>query len=328
MQRHLLCLAPGLCIALGAALAARDATAQDYPSRPVSFVVPYAAGGTTDAMARLLGQKLEKRLGKPFVVENKPGAATVIGAVAVAKSTPDGHTILYATSTTMAINVTARKNLPYDPTKDFVPVALVADIPFILVVSPALPVQSVDDLVALAKTRPLPYGSNGHGGAGHLFMELLKSTTGVGSMTHVPYKGLAPALNDTVAGHVQVMFGDFSTTLPLVRAGRLRALGVSTVQRVAAAPEIPPLAEAGLPGFDASSWQMIVAPGGTPREIVVRLNAELRAIVGDADVNRYLVDNGIVPIVSAPPDELAVYVKSEIVRWGRIVEQAGAAGSE
>jgi len=310
------------------AASALPVAAQDYPNRPVSFIVPYAAGGTTDAMARLLGQKLEQRLGKPFVVENKPGAATVIGAVAVAKSAPDGHTILYATSTTMAINVTARKNLPYDPTKDLVPVALVAGIPFILVVNPALPVQSVDDLVALAKARPLSYGSNGYGGAGHLFMELFKSTTGVSSMTHVPYKGLAPALNDTVAGHVQVMFGDFSTTLPLVRAGRLRALGVSTAQRVAAAPEIPPLAEAGLPGFDASSWQMIVAPGGTPREIVGRLNAELRAIVGDADVSKYLADNGIVPVVTAPPDELAAYVKSEIVRWGRIVEQAGAAGSE
>ena len=314
-------------IAIGAASAA-PAVAQDYPNRQVSFIVPYAAGGTTDAMARLLGQKLEQRLGKPFVIENKPGAATVIGAIAVAKSAPDGHTILYATSTTMAINVTARKNLPYDPTKDLVPVALVAGIPFILVVNPGLPVHSVDDLVALAKTRPLSYGSNGHGGAGHLFMELFKSTTGIVSLTHVPYKGLAPALNDTVAGHIQVMFGDFSTTLPLVRAGRLRALGVSTAQRVAAAPEIPPLAEAGLPGFDASSWQMIVAPGGTPREIVGRLNAELRAIVSDPEVNRYLADNGIVPIISAPPDELAAYVKAEIVRWGRVVEQAGAAGSE
>src|SRR5215471_15561502 len=242
----------GVVIAIRAASAASEA-AQDYPNRQVSFIVPYAAGGTTDAMARLLGQKLEKRLGKPFVVENKPGAATVIGAVAVAKSAPDGHTILYATSTTMAINVTARKNLPYDPTKDLVPVALVAGIPFILVVNPGLPVHSVDDLVALAKTRPLSYGSNGHGGAGHLFMELFKSTTGIVSLTHVPYKGLAPALNDTVAGHIQVMFGDFSTALPLVRAGRLRALGVSTAQHVAAAPEIPPIAEAGLPGFDASS---------------------------------------------------------------------------
>ena len=317
----------GVVIAIRAASAASEA-AQDYPNRQVSFIVPYAAGGTTDAMARLLGQKLEQRLGKPFVVENKPGAATVIGAIAVAKSAPDGHTILYATSTTMAINVTARKNLPYDPTRDLVPVALVAGIPFILVVNPELPVHSADDLVALAKTRPLSYGSNGHGGAGHLFMELFKSTTGIVSLTHVPYKGLAPALNDTVAGHIQVMFGDFSTTLPLVRAGRLRALGVSTAQRVAAAPEIPPLAEAGLPGFDASSWQMIVAPGGTPREIVGRLNAELRAIVSDPEVNRYLADNGIVPIISAPPDELAAYVKAEIVRWGRVVEQAGAAGSE
>jgi tripartite-type tricarboxylate transporter receptor subunit TctC len=304
------------------------ARAQDYPTRPVSFIVPYAAGGTTDTMARLLGQKLEQRLGKPFVVENKTGAATVIGAVFVAKSPPDGHTLLYATSTTMAINVTARKNLPYDPTRDLAPVALVAGIPFILVVNPALPIRSIGDLVALAKRQPLSYASNGHGGAPHLFMELLKTTTGIAAMTHVPYKGLAPALNDTVAGHVHVMFGDFSTTLPLVQAGKLRALGVSTAQRVAAAPDIAPLGEAGLPGFEASSWQMIVAPGSTPKEIVARLNAELRAIVGDPEVSKYLADSGIVPIVSASPDELAAYVKTEIVRWGRIVEHAGAAGVE
>ena len=317
-----------LALAAVIAAAAGGAAGQGYPNRPVSFIVPYAAGGTTDAMARLLGQKLEQRLGKPFVVENKTGAATVIGAMFVAKSPPDGHTLLYATSTTMAINVTARKNLPYDPTRDLAPIALVAGVPFILVVNPALPVHSVGDLVALARRQPLSYASNGHGGAPHLFMELLKTTTGIAAMTHVPYKGLAPALNDTVAGHVHVMFGDVSTTLPLVQAGKLRALGVSTAQRVAAAPNIPPLGEAGLPGFEASSWQMIVAPGGTAKDIIARLNAELRTIVGDAEVNRFLADSGIVPIVSASPDELAAYVKTEIVRWGKIVEQAGAAGAE
>jgi len=305
------------------------AAAQDYPSKPVMFIVPYAPGGGTETMARLLGRRLEQRLGKPFVIDNRPGAGTSIGATFVAKSAPDGHTLLLATSTTMAINVSIYKHLSYDPVKDLVPVALFSDIPFVLVVNPSLPVRSVEDLVALAKRTPggLSYASNGHGGAGHLYAELLRSMSGIG-MTHVPYKGLAPAFNDVVAGHVPLMFGDFGTALPLVRSGKVRALGVTTAQRVAAAPEIPPLSEAGLPGYVASSWQMVVAPAALPAPILDKLNGELRAILGEPDIAKDFAERGLVPVVSPPPDELRRYVQSEIVRWAKVVEQAGATGSQ
>jgi len=292
-------------------------------------VVPYAAGGGTETMARLLGRRLEQRLGKPFVIDNRPGAGTAIGASFVAKSAPDGHTILLATSTTMAINVSIYSNLAYDPVKDLVPVALFSDIPFVLVVNPALPVHSVAELVALARRTPggLAYASNGHGGAGHLYAELMKSMTGI-EMTHVPYKGLAPAFNDVVAGHVPLMFGDFGTALPLIKAGQLRALGVTTAQRVAAAPDIPPLSQAGLPGYVASSWQMVVAPAGIPKPILHKLNGELRAILAEPDLQKDFTDRGLIPVVSPSPEELQGYVRSEIVRWGKVVEQAGAAGSQ
>ncbi|MGZ3322757.1 MAG: Bug family tripartite tricarboxylate transporter substrate binding protein [Xanthobacteraceae bacterium] len=315
--------------ALATVLWSVSAPAQEYPSRPVLFVVPYAPGGGTETMARLLGRRLEQRLGKPFVIDNRPGAGTAIGATFVAKSPPDGHTILLATSTTMAINVSIYSNLSYDPIKDLMPVALFSDIPFVLVVNPALPVHSVAELVTLAKRTPggLSYASNGHGGAGHLYAELLKSMTGI-AMTHVPYKGLAPAFNDVVAGHVPLMFGDFGTALPLIRAGQLRALGVTTAQRVAAAPEIPPLSQAGLPGYVASSWQMVVAPAAIPKAILHKLNAELRAILAEPDIQRDFTDRGLIPVVSPSPEELQGYVRSEIVRWSKVVEQAGAAGSQ
>jgi tripartite-type tricarboxylate transporter receptor subunit TctC len=198
-----------------------------------------------------------------------------------------------------------------------------------LVVNSALPVHSVQDLVAAAKSRSggLSYASNGHGGAAHLFAELLKSVTGIAA-THVPYKGLAPALNDVVAGQVSMMFGDFATALPLVRVGKLRALGVSTAQRVGAAPDIPPLAEVGLPGFDASSWQMVVAPARLPPEILAKLNSELNAIVADPQFAEELSARGMVPLVTPPPAALGAYVKSEIVRWAEVVRRAGAAATE
>ncbi|MGZ5845295.1 MAG: Bug family tripartite tricarboxylate transporter substrate binding protein [Xanthobacteraceae bacterium] len=315
--------------ALATVLWSVSAPAQEYPSRPVLFVVPYAPGGGTETMARLLGRRLEQRLGKPFVIDNRPGAGTAIGATFVAKSPPDGHTILLATSTTMAINVSIYSNLSYDPIKDLMPVALFSDIPFVLVVNPALPVHSVAELVTLAKRTPggLSYASNGHGGAGHLYAELLKSMTGI-AMTHVPYKGLAPAFNDVVAGHMPLMFGDFGTALPLIRAGQLRALGVTTAQRVAAAPEIPPLSQAGLPGYVASSWQMVVAPAAIPKPILHKLNAELRAILAEPEIQKDFTDRGLIPVVSPSPEELQGYVRSEIVRWSKVVEQAGAAGSQ
>src|SRR5712691_9926498 len=241
--------------------------AQDYPSRQVSFIVPFAPGGGTDILGRMFGQKLSDRFGKPFVVENRPGAGTVTAAVQVAKSAPDGYTIMMATSGTMAMNPTLYKKLPYDPGKDLVLVALICNVPFVLVVNPALPVNSLADLVKLAKEKPLSYGSGGAGAFHHLMGELFKTTLGI-PMTHVPYKGTLPALNDVVAGHIQLMFSDLAPAYPLIQAGKVRALGVTTAQRAAAAPEISPLAEVGLPGFDWAAWQSVAAPGATPKDII------------------------------------------------------------
>jgi tripartite-type tricarboxylate transporter receptor subunit TctC len=304
-----------------------EAPAQTYPARPVTIVLPYAAGGNTDAIARTLASRLEQRMGQPFIIEQRLGAASVIGATHVARAAPDGYTILIGTSTTMAINASVYKNLPYDPTKDLTPIALVAGVPFLLVVNPSLPVKSLADLVAHAKSLPkgLTYASNGPGGAGHLFAELMGGQLGL-KLVHVPYKGLAPALNDTVGGHVQMMFGDFATALPLVRAGKLRALGVSTAQRVGTAPDIPPLAEVGLKGFDVSSWQMMIAPGKIPPDILNRLNKEMRAIVAEPAVQKEFSGRGLIPLTSGTPAELQAFVKSEIARWGEVVKRAGVAG--
>jgi tripartite-type tricarboxylate transporter receptor subunit TctC len=309
--------------------AATEASAQAYPARPVTIVVPYAAGGNTDAIARTLAHRLEQRLGQSFVVEQKLGAASVIGASYVAKAAPDGYTILLGTSTTMAINVSVYKKLPYDPTRDLTPIALVAGVPFMLVVNPSLPIKSLKDIVREAKARPkgLAYASNGPGGAGHLFAELLMGELGI-RMVHVPYKGLAPALNDVVAGHVQLMFGDFATALPLVRAGKLRAIGVSTLQRIGAGPEIPTLDEVGLKGFDASSWQMMIAPGRVPKPVLDKLNAEIGAIVAEPAVHKEFVRRGLLPLKSGTPEQLRSFVKSEIVRWGAVVRKAGVAGMQ
>src|SRR5205809_436828 len=223
-----------------------SAIAQDYPARGTTILVPFAPGGGTDLIARSIGQKLEQRLGKPFLVESRPGAGTTIAAGATAKAAPDGYTLMQATSGTMAMNPTIFKSLPYEPGKDLVPVALVAGVPFILVVHPSLPVSSVADLVKVAKERPLTYGSGGVGAFHHLNSELLSSMLGI-KMTHVPYKGSVPAMTDLVAGHIQVLFVDIGPSIELVRAGKARALGITSAEPAAAAPEVPPLAKVGVP---------------------------------------------------------------------------------
>src|SRR5580698_7573893 len=225
---------------------ARAEDAEDYPSHPVSFIVPFAAGGGTDILARLLGQKLEARLGKSFVVENRPGSGTVIATNFIAKSPPDGYTIMMTVSS-LAIDATLYKKLPYDPVKDIAMVALVATVPFVLVVNASLPVQSVDDLIKLAKTRPLSYGSGGIGAFHHLAAALFTSMVGI-KATHVPYHGTAPALNDLLGGYIQFMFSDLGPALPLITAGKLRALAVTTKQQFPSLPDVPPLADAGVPG--------------------------------------------------------------------------------
>ena len=314
---------------MAAVLLAGPAQAQDYPNRQVTFVVPYPAGGGLDLLARLIGQRLAERLGKPFVVENRAGAGTVIGANSVAKAAPDGYTIMLGTSTPFAINVTLHKNLPYDPAKDFAPIALTSNAPFMLLVNPLLPIHSVGDLVAYVKARPgqLSYGSAGPGSPQHLSMELLKTMTGI-NVGHVPYRGDAPALSDVVAGHIPMMFGEPTPILPLLREGKVRALAVSSSTRLAPVPDIPTVAEAGVPGFNMVSWQMIVAPAGTPKEVVGRLHREIKSILMLPEILREFGDTGRIGVDSPPVEELADFMRAEIVRLGKVVESAGIAKSQ
>jgi tripartite-type tricarboxylate transporter receptor subunit TctC len=305
------------------------ASAESYPTRPVTIVVPFAAGGGSDLLARLVAQHLEERLGRPFIVENRPGAATTIAAMTVVRAAPDGYTLMQATSSTMAINVTMSRKLAYEPLKDLVPVALLSSSPFFLVINPSLPVHSVKELIALAKEKPnaLNYGSGGPGSMHHLSTELLQNLAGI-SMTHVPYKATPPAMNDLLAGHIQVLFGDSTSTLPMIQQGKVRALAVTTTQRTPAAPELPTVAEAGVPGFESASWQMLVAPGHTPPEIVALLNREVRAIFSQPAVQQELTRRGVGPQITGSPEELQAFVRNEIVRWGDIVRRAGVAASQ
>src|SRR5689334_8716270 len=283
---------------------APHAAAQNYPARPVTVVSPYAAGGGADLVARLMAQKLGERLKQSFVVENRLGAGGVIAASSVAKATPDGYTLFMGTSTQLAIQVTLHKSLPYDPATDFVPIALVASVPFVLTVNPSLPVHSAADLIKLAKEKPgqLTFGSSGIGGPPHLFTVLFDTMTGI-EMTHIPYKGTAQAITDVVAGHVPVIFSDLAPAVPLIRDGKLRALGVSSAVRFAGTPEIPPLAEAGVPGFDAVSWLALVAPAATSADVVDKLHAAVKQIMAEPAVQQRFVDLGNIPLTSPPPDE-------------------------
>ena len=311
------------------AASAACAGAQTYPTRPVTFVVPFAPGGGTEFLARLLGQRLEQRLGKPFVIENRPGGGGVTGAVSVARSAPDGYTLLMAPAPVMAINVSLHKKLPYDPATDFVPLALVVSSPYVLVVTPSLPVQSVSDLIKVAKDRPgqLAFASAGPGTPHHLFPELFKSMTGI-EMTHVPYRGSLPALTDVAAGHVQLMFSDVPPALALINDGKVRALGVSTKERVAALPHLAPIADQGVAGFDAASWQMVVAPAATPKDVVERLHAEIKAFMVQPEVKEQVFKMGLLPVDTPSVANLQIFVRTEIAQWSKVVQQAGIAGSQ
>ena len=312
------------------ALPAPPACAQDYPNRTVTIVAPSAPGGMYSILARLIGGKLERLYGKSFVVENRPGASSVTGAVAVIRAPADGYTLMVATSSTLATNVTLHKNLPYDPLTDFIPITLIALSPEVLLVNAALPVHSIADLVKLARTTPggLSFGSAGPGTAQHLNGELLKAALGI-EMHHIPYKGIQPALNDLAGGHIALMSAPIPVALPLVQGARVRMLGVTTKARVAAISDVPPLAEIGVPGYNAPSWFMLVAPAKTPRAIVDKLHNDLRAVLDEADVrDEFIMRQGLIPVRSPPPDELNRFIASEIVRLGDIVRKAGLAGSE
>jgi tripartite-type tricarboxylate transporter receptor subunit TctC len=310
-------------------VAARLAEAQGYPARTVVMIVPTGPGGGMEMLARIFAQRMEQRLGQPFVIENRAGAGGIIGTSFVARANPDGYTVLVANSTNLAINVSLYKDLSYDPTKDLVPVILYAFSPWVLVVNPALPVYSAGDLVRLAKTKPgeLTFGSAGAGTAHHLFAEMFRTETGI-NVIHVPYKSTMQPLNDVVAGHLQFMFTDLPPSQGLIEQGKLRALGVSSKTRLAAAPDIPTLAESGVPGFEALSWQMIALPAGTPPEIVNKLHSELKAIVAMPEVKQRIDQLGLIPVSSPPPDELRNFIKIEIARWAKVVADAGLTGSE
>lgn len=320
MFRTLVRIALGL-LAATAALTATGAD-QPYPTRPVRFIVPFAPGGATDLLARVIGEKLAAGFGQPFLVENRPGAATQIGAQLVAKSDPDGYTLLMATSTTLAINVSLYSKLPYNPVKDFAPIGMVVTQPFVLLVNPQLPAQSVQELIALAKSRPgqLAYASAGSGSFAHLTMALLQSMTGI-DVVHVPYKGSAPALIDLMGGQVAMTFDN--TALNFVKAGKLRALAVTTRNRLAVMPDVPTLSEAGVPGYDMAAWQGVVAAAGTPRPVVEKLNAEIVKALKLPDVQARLAADGW-SITTSTPDQFAAYIASEIGRYARIVKEAGA----
>ena len=326
MKRFSLLVLAGLAVSMPVAPIAQ---AQDYPARQITVIAPWPAGGAVDVLCRGVAPHLSDRLGKPVVVENRPGAGSVIGTAAGAKAAPDGYTLVMAGSGSLAISATLYKKLPYDPTKDFAPLLLSAKIPFFLVVNPSLPVRSVSELVKYAKDNPgkLSFASGGAGSPHHLYGELFKSLTGI-EMTHVPYKGSAPALTDVVAGHVPVLFSDPVPSLPLIREGKVRALGVTTAARSPSAPEIAPIAETGVPGFDVAGWGMITVPTGTPKEIVTRLNAELNSVAALPEVQQQIIKLGMIPGGSSSPEQLQRFINSEMERWGKVVQQAGLAGTE
>ena len=298
------------------------AHAQTYPSRPIRLVVPQSAGGSTDLVARPLARLLGEALGQPMVVDNRPGAGSVIGTDLVAKAAPDGYTLL-AVAASFTISPSLYPRLPFDPVRDFEPITLLASLPNILVVQRSLPVKSVQEFIALARSRPgqLNYGSSGVGTGTHLSMEWLKHMAGI-QLVHVPYKGGAPAVNALLAGEVQVNLATISTALPHVKAGTLRALAVTTARRSAAAPEVPTLVESGLPEYVYSSWIGLLAPAKTPRAIVARLAAAAARIARTPEIASILALEGAEPIGNSP-EEFAVVIRTEIGKWHKLVGAAG-----
>jgi len=301
---------------------AADAHAQEkYPSRPIRVIVPSVAGGGTDISARMIAPKMSEYLGQSVVVENRAGAASIIGSDLVAHAAPDGYTLLMGIST-LTINPSIHTKLPYDTVRDFAPVSLVVTLPNVLVVHPSLPVKSVKELIAFARVRPgqLNYASAGVGSSLHLSMALFMSMAKL-RMTHVPYKGSAPALVDMLAGQIEVMTGTMITVIPYVRDGRLRALGVTSLKRAAVAPELPTIAEAGLPGYEAVQWYGLLAPGATPREIIAKLNEAVAHATHDAAVRKRFLDDGVEPVGSTP-EEFVALIRSDTAKWARVVKDA------
>ena len=306
------------------ALVATAASAQTYPTKPIRLVVPFPPGGATDILARDVAQKLTEAWGQQVIVDNRPGAGGNIGSELVAKSAPDGYTLEMGTVGTHAINASLYAKMPYDHVKDFVPVILVAGVPNVLVVNPAVPANSVAELIAYAKANPgkLNFASSGNGTSIHLSGELFKFMAGV-QMTHVPYKGSAPALQDLIGGQVQLMFDNLPPSLPQIKAGKLRALAVTSLARAPALPDVPTMAEAGLPGYEASSWFGVLAPAGTPPAIVTKLNAEIARWLATPEAKEKLSKQGA-NAAGGTPEDFAKHIAAETAKWAKVVKDSGA----
>ena len=305
------------------------AAAQTFPERPVTLVVPFASGGGLDMIARQLQPLLEKRWGKPLIIENRPGAGTTIGATAVAKAAPDGYTMLFGTTSPLSIAVNVYKTVPYDPVKDFIPVARIGNAAFVFITTPSLKINTLADFVKYTKERPnqISFGSGGTGSMQHLFAELLQSMSGI-KMVHVPYRGDNPVITDIIAGHIPVAFVEMGVAMPYIEAGKVVPLGVSSGQRVPAMPKVPTISEAGVPGFDAVSWQMFVVPAGTPRPVVDKLFADIGAVLSQPEVRDDFMKAGRIPATQTSIEEMSDYIRTERDKWHKVTEMAGVAGSQ
>ena len=297
---------------------------QSYPTKPIRFVVGFGAGGGNDMIARTLSRKMTESMGQQVVVDNRAGGAGIVAAVLVAKALPDGYTLFAGSISTLATNVSMHSKLPYDPLRDFLPVTTTTSSPYLFAVNPALPAASIKDFIALAKApaSKINYASAGSGGGNHLSQELFKTMTGT-NMTHVPYKGAAEQLTALIAGEVQMSCIQVQVALPQARAGRIRALAMTSEQRLPVAPDIPTVAESGVPGFEAVSWQGVVVPAGTPRVIVNRLHGEVAKALQSPEVSQRLIAEGTTP-GGITPDVFAAYIRSEIAKWAKVVKIAGA----
>lgn len=295
-----------------------------YPNKPLRLIVPFAAGGPTDVLARVIGQKLGESLGQPVVVESRPGAGGNIASDHVAKASPDGYTLILGTVGTHAINASLYSKLPFDTARDFAPIALVASATIVMVVHPSVPAATVNEFVALAKSRPQPFSmaSPGSGTPHHLAGELFKTVTAV-DMVHIPYKGAAPALNDIMGGQASVGFVSLPAALPHVKAGKLRALGITATKRSVVAPDVPTIAESGAPGYEVENWYGVLAPAGTPREILNKLNDAIIKLLQAKDVKELLNNQGF-EVLQSTPDQFAAFSKTELVKWAKLVKLSGA----
>lgn len=316
-----------LLFALAAAMLywASPTIAQEYPSKPIRWIVPYAAGGVGDLVARAMAPKLSAILGQQVIVDNRPGAGGVIGTDLAAKAAPDGYTLLLGANASLAITPTLLDKVPYDPIRDFAPISRVGDIPMVLVVSPSLGVNSVRDLIAFAKANPgrLNYASTGNGTASHLSMELFKTATGI-SLTHIQYKGSPQAITDLLGGQVQLMFDTIGPQVPHVKAGKLKALAVSSAKRIVAMPGVPTVSESGVPDYQLAGWMGALAPAGTPAPIIAKLNNAFVKVSEDPEILDQLPNKFGLEVVSSSPEQFASFINSEIPRWGRVIKASGA----